>query len=370
VAKIDLVGLTKSFDGAHPAVNDLHLTIRDGEFLSLLGPSGCGKTTTLRCVAGLERPTSGEISFDGSPVVSGDGRVFVQPEDRHMGMVFQSYALWPHLTCRGNVGYPLKRAKGLGRAEVAARVDAMLEVVGLSHRADQLPGRLSGGQQQRVALARALVNRPRVVLFDEPFSNLDTLLRGQMRREVRRLHEQFGTTSVYVTHDRVEAMALSDRIAVMKEGVIQQIGSPRDICMSPANRFVADFIGFDNLVKTEVTAADEKSATIRFGPEGPLLTCPGPAGRAVGSVVEIAARASAFRILPGATDDENVFTAQVESVTYLGEDVEYLMRSGQAEILARFPDIDARTAGAGTMPGRGDTIHVRIAPEELIEVGQ
>ncbi|NEK56961.1 ABC transporter ATP-binding protein, partial [Geodermatophilus sabuli] len=252
MAQIDLKGLTKEFDGGVRAVDDLDLQIADGEFVSLLGPSGCGKTTTLRCIAGLERPTAGEILFDGAPIVSLERGVFLPPEKRHMGMVFQSYALWPHMTAFANVAYPLNRSKTVDKGEIAPRVEQMLATVGLSDVGGRLPSKLSGGQQQRVALARALINRPRVVLFDEPFSNLDSILRSQMRREVRSLHERLGTTSVYVTHDRTEAMALSDRVVVMKLGVIQQIGTPREIYTKPANRFVADFIGFDNILKAEV----------------------------------------------------------------------------------------------------------------------
>jgi iron(III) transport system ATP-binding protein len=368
VARIDLVGLTKRFDTT-AAVDDLDLTVEDGEFLSLLGPSGCGKTTTLRCVAGLERPTSGDILFDGSPVVSRG--VFVPPEKRHMGMVFQSYALWPHMTVAGNVGYPLRRAAGLDRAETADRVREMLDVVGLAEYGGRLPSKLSGGQQQRVALARALVNRPQVVLYDEPLSNLDSLLRAQMRREVRRLHDALGSTSIYVTHDRTEAMALSDRIAVMRAGVIQQIGTPREIYTCPANRFVADFIGFDNLLKAEVLSSGPDGSVVRLGGGGPLVRCATIRVHPAGSVVELAARASAFHLArPDPADGRgHAFRAEVRAVTYLGEDLEFQVQAGDVALLARIRDAEVRTATGGVVPARGELVELGIRPDELVEIG-
>ncbi|GAA1330697.1 ABC transporter ATP-binding protein [Pseudonocardia xinjiangensis] len=366
MAQIDIAGLTKRFDSGAAAVDHLDLTVQDGEFLSLLGPSGCGKTTTLRCVAGLERPTSGEIYFDGEPMVSRG--VFVQPEKRHMGMVFQSYALWPHMTAFGNIAYPLRRAR-LDGTEVAARVAEMLDVVGLAEYGGRLPSKLSGGQQQRVALARALVNRPQVVLYDEPLSNLDSLLRSQMRREVRRLHDALGSTSIYVTHDRTEAMALSDRIAVMQAGVIQQIGTPREIYTCPANRFVADFIGFDNLLKAEVVVSERDGALVRLGGDGPLVRCATDRAHPPGSVVELAARAGAFRLAPAAPEPGQSFRAQVRTVTYLGEDLELQVQAGEIALLARIRDVDVRAVTQGTVPVSGDLVNLSIRPEELVEIG-
>lgn len=368
MARIDLTGLTKAFDGDVLAVDDLHLTIHDGEFVSLLGPSGCGKTTTLRCIAGLEHPTSGEIVFDGTTIASPRNRIFVPPEERQMGMVFQSYALWPHMTCRANVAYPLIRGKEMSRAEITSRVDEMLSTVGLADWGDRLPSKLSGGQQQRVALARALVNRPRVVLFDEPLSNLDSILRAQMRREVRSLHDKFGTTSVYVTHGRTEAMALSDRVVVMQNGTIQQVGTPREIYTMPANRFVADFIGFDNILKAEVLEFGSKNALLRVGMDGPLLRCTTKATHNTGSVIGVAMRASAFHLLAAPSADQQSFTAVVEDITYLGDDVELTVRVGQTVLLARIADAEARAVGTGAQPARGGQVNLRIAPDELIEI--
>jgi iron(III) transport system ATP-binding protein len=296
------------------------------------------------------------------------GGVFVPPEKRHMGMVFQSYALWPHMTAFGNVAYPLRRAR-LDGAEVAARVGEMLDVVGLAEYGGRLPSKLSGGQQQRVALARALVNRPQVVLYDEPLSNLDSLLRAQMRREVRRLHDGLGSTSIYVTHDRTEAMALSDRIAVMQAGVVQQIGTPREIYTCPANRFVADFIGFDNLLKAEVVASERDGALVRLGSDGPLVRCATSRAHPPGSIVELAARAGAFRLAPPALPPGQSFRAQIRAVTYLGEDLEFQVQAGEVALLARIRDVDVRAATGGAVPVSGDVVNLGIRPEELVEIG-
>lgn len=368
MSQIDLDHLTKTFDGGVRAVDDMTLTINDGEFVSLLGPSGCGKTTTLRCIAGLEHATAGEIRFEDQPIASPERGIFVPPEKRQMGMVFQSYALWPHMTCFANVAYPLARAGGLDKAAVAERVNEMLAIVGLADHGERLPSKLSGGQQQRVALARALINRPRVVLFDEPFSNLDSILRAQMRREVRSLHERLGTTSVYVTHDRTEAIALSDRIVVMKLGMIQQIGTPREIYTRPANRFVADFIGFDNIVKAEVVEASADRALLRLGGDGPLLRCTTAAAHESGAVVEVGARANTFHLVAPSAADDQCFTAEVEGVTYLGDDTEFRVRAGQTRFITRISEAETRAAGMGVRPACGDTVQLRIAPEELVEL--
>jgi iron(III) transport system ATP-binding protein len=370
LAKIEIDRLTKAYAaGASPAVDGLSLTVSDGEFLTLLGPSGCGKTTTLRCIAGLERPTAGTISFDGTPVASQDRKVFVPPEKRHMGMVFQSYALWPHMTCRANISYPLRRARKLNRGEITKRVDRMLGMLGLSDCADRVPGRLSGGQQQRVALGRALINEPRVVLFDEPFSNLDTLLRSQMRGQIRRLHDSLGTTSVYVTHDQVEAMALSDRVVVMQDGVIQQIGSPRDVYRTPANEFVASFMGFENILDAVVTAVDEQAATIRIEPNVPPLRCTTQGKLTPGDSVRVALRASGLRFTAGPENKTgNQLSGELVRVDYLGDDMELHVRVGDTTLVARSLDTDIRRVTAGASPSVGDVVTLAISPEELVHL--
>lgn len=233
------------------AVSDFDLTVKDGEFVSLLGPSGCGKTTSLRMIAGFERATEGEIYIGDHCVSSHIKNTFVPPEKRDIGMVFQSYAVWPHMTVTENVAYPLKIQKVL-KEERAARVAEMLKLVHLDEYGSRYPHQLSGGQQQRVALARALVMRPGLLLLDEPLSNLDAKLRESMRFEISSIQKELGITVIYVTHDQSEAMTMSDRVVVMSRGVIQQIGTPYEIYRNPANKMVADFIGLVNFVEGEV----------------------------------------------------------------------------------------------------------------------
>ena len=233
------------------AVSDFDLTVKDGEFVSLLGPSGCGKTTSLRMIAGFERATEGEIYIGDHCVSSHIKNTFVPPEKRDIGMVFQSYAVWPHMTVTENVAYPLKIQK-VPKEERAARVAEMLKLVHLDERGSRYPHQLSGGQQQRVALARALVMRPGLLLLDEPLSNLDAKLRESMRFEISSIQKELGITVIYVTHDQSEAMTMSDRVVVMSRGVIQQIGTPYEIYRNPANKMVADFIGLVNFVEGEV----------------------------------------------------------------------------------------------------------------------
>ena len=244
MASVELKGLTKRF-GTATAVDNLSLTIGDGDLVCLLGPSGCGKTTTLRLIAGFIEPTEGEIIV-GERVVSSPRRT-LPPERRKMSMIFQSYALWPHMTALENIAYGLK-LRGLDRATIDARVKAILAVARLEALAERYPSELSGGQQQRVSLARALVVEPETLLMDEPLSNLDANLREEMRFEIRRLHDQFRTTTVYVTHDQAEAMTTADLIAVMNGGRIEQLGSPTDVYERPVSEFVARFIGASNVL--------------------------------------------------------------------------------------------------------------------------
>src|SRR4029079_7543793 len=245
MAIVSIRALTKRFADA-AAVNDLDLEIGDGEFVSLLGPSGCGKTTTLRLLAGFLQPDAGEIRVAGDVISSAN--LLVPPERRNMSMIFQSYAIWPHMTVAQNVAYGLK-FKRLSRHEIEQKLAKLLGVVHLAELKDRYPAELSGGQQQRVALARALVVEPQILLMDEPLSNLDANLREEMRFEIRRLHEQFHTTTVYVTHDQAEAMTTEDVIAVMNGGRIEQLGSPEDVYERPVSEFVARFIGASNVLK-------------------------------------------------------------------------------------------------------------------------
>jgi iron(III) transport system ATP-binding protein len=247
VSHIRISGLSKHFDSKPPtkAIDDLDLEIAEGEFLVLLGPSGCGKTTTLRCLAGLEEPGQGSIVFGDTTVFDAQKKINLPPDRRNIGMVFQSYALWPHLTVRKNIAYPLK-ARRIKQGLAENWVGQMADLVDCGALLDRYPSQLSGGQQQRVALARGLVARPDLVLFDEPLSNLDARLRDQVRAEIHELHGRLGFTAVFVTHDQSEALALGDKLAIMKQGRIEQYASPDDVYERPASEYVAAFIGMSN----------------------------------------------------------------------------------------------------------------------------
>ncbi len=238
---IELKSIKKSYGGS-PAVRELNLKIEDKQFVTLLGPSGCGKTTTLRVIAGLEEPDSGEIIVDGKVFFSREKGIFVPPEKRRLGLIFQSYALWPHMTVRKNISLALEQMN-FPKTEIERIVREVLEKVQLSEYIDRYPSELSGGQQQRVAVARMIAAQPSIFLMDEPLSNLDAMLRVDMRTELKRLHHELGATTVYVTHDQVEALTLSDKIAVMESGILKQIGTPEEIYKRPLDLFVARFVG-------------------------------------------------------------------------------------------------------------------------------
>ncbi|ADB63433.1 ABC transporter related protein (plasmid) [Haloterrigena turkmenica DSM 5511] len=254
MGRIEVSNLRKVFDAGGNdlvAVDDLDFTIEDGEFLVLVGPSGCGKSTTLRCISGLETPTSGEIVLDGENVTR------AKPKDRNMAMVFQNYALYPHMTARENMSFGLKMTTDLSNEEIDERVENVAEMTGIERNLDQKPGELSGGQQQRVALGRAIVRDPEVFLMDEPLSNLDAKLRSEMRTELQNLQNDFGVTTIYVTHDQTEAMTMGDRIAILDDGELQQIGTPLECYHTPVNKFVAGFIGSPSMNFLDVTLNDE-----------------------------------------------------------------------------------------------------------------
>jgi iron(III) transport system ATP-binding protein len=292
VTQLRIEGLTKRFAGKPPtvAMDDLSLDIEEGEFLVLLGPSGCGKTTTLRCLAGLETPDEGRIAFGERDVFDSSVRLNLSPDKRNIGMVFQSYALWPHMTVRKNIGYPLKARKLKGPG-TRSWVEETAALVDCSELLDRYPSQLSGGQQQRVALARGLVARPDVVLFDEPLSNLDARLRDQVRAQLHELHARLRFSAVFVTHDQSEALALADRVAIMRAGRFEQIGTPEHVFEEPATEYVAGFIGMSNRVplvrrdgawtfhSTDVTGelplpGDPQTATVRLRPEDLQLAPP------------------------------------------------------------------------------------------------
>jgi ABC-type Fe3+/spermidine/putrescine transport system ATPase subunit len=249
--------------GRLQVLNGISLRIDPGRFVALLGPSGCGKTTLLRTIAGLEQPNRGTIDIGDRRVVDVAAGIVVPPQQRRLGMVFQHYALWPHMTVRENIGYPLRK-QGFPRREWEPRIKAIAEAVGLPTILDRRPSQLSGGQQQRVALARALVSQPSVLLLDEPLSNLDANLRDQLRRELRQLHDRQGTTSVLVTHDQEEAAMVADIIVVIEHGVVVQVGRPDDILDRPGNRFVASFVGYDNFIPGVIEQTDGSAAHVRL----------------------------------------------------------------------------------------------------------
>ncbi len=317
-------GVSKRFahrvKGEVYAVREVRLDVRPGEFLTLLGPSGCGKTTTLRMIAGFETPDAGRIFF-GARDVTG-----LPANQRDIGFVFQNYALFPHLSVFENVAYGL-RVRGRADAEIGKSVSDVLALVGLAGYEQQFSGQLSGGEQQRVALARAIVIQPSVLLFDEPLSNLDAKLRVQMRQEIHDLQRRLGITTVYVTHDQEEAMAVSDRIVVMDKGSVIQEGTAEDLYHRPASQFVAQFVGRVNLVPGRVTDIAGDTATIAA--LGTVLSVqPSPMGLAPGSAVQLVVRPEAIAILRA---DAGALHATVESRTFLGEKIEYVVRcAGEA----------------------------------------
>jgi iron(III) transport system ATP-binding protein len=344
MAGVRIIALRKRFD-ATPVLRGLDLAIEDRELVTLLGPSGCGKTTTLRCVAGLERPDDGEVHIGDEIVASPQRRVFVPPNRRDIGMVFQSYALWPHMSVFANVAYPL-RVRRLARREAAGRVGEALASVGMEAYAGRPVTDLSGGQQQRVALARALVARPRVLLLDEPLSNLDAKLRVAMRKEIRTAHEIAGTTSLYVTHDQAEAIALSDRVVVVHDGSIQQVGTPIEIYRRPANRFVAEFVGFENVVAARVAEVrgGELALALKGADECVVRARPVISGEAPdrGARTLIAVRAEDVRLVSRRTGepagDDGLPTGTITSRAYAGERWEYAVELPCGSLTVRCPD--------------------------------
>ena len=303
MSNITIRNVKKCF-GDTVVLRDFTQEFREGEFITLLGPSGCGKTTMLRMIAGFERPTQGEIAI-GEQVVSSK-KVFIPPEKRDIGMVFQSYAVWPHMTVFDNVAYPL-RIKKLPKGEVEHRVEALLQVVHLGRYAQRMPGQLSGGQQQRVALARTLVMNPRLLLLDETLSYLDAKLREGMRYEIKEIQRELGITVVYVTHDQTEAMAMSDRIVVINRGVIQQVGTPQEIYRTPANQFVADFVGRVDFLRGAV-----RGGRIELTGLGQSLRYDGPC---TGEVVVAVRPESLSLARPG----EGQLTGSIVNKYYLGD---------------------------------------------------
>jgi iron(III) transport system ATP-binding protein len=329
VPEITVNHLAKRF-GAATALDDVSFTVADGELFTLLGPSGCGKTSTLLSVAGFLKPDDGEIRCGDTTLVDTRRNAHVPAERRNLGMVFQSYAVWPHMTVAENVAFPL-RIRRFSRPERRARVTQTLELVELGELAERYPHQLSGGQRQRVALARALVYEPSVLLLDEPFSNLDAKLRERARSWLKRLQQQLGLTTLFVTHDQDEAMAMSNRILVMDRGQVQQVGTPEEIYHRPANRFVASFLGRCNFLDGVVTRRGSNGTVeVALGQDGPRLVVAVDDAPEVSSAVGLAIRPESVKLIDrtvtngdGGAESQNVFDVLVRDVSFLGDHYEY-----------------------------------------------
>lgn len=344
-------GVQKTYDGTTLVVRDLDLDIRRGEFLTLLGPSGSGKTTTLMMLAGFESPTSGEISLAGVPITR------TPPHKRNFGMVFQNYALFPHMTVAENVAYPLS-VRGVARGERKARVNAALEMVRLGPLGSRYPAQLSGGQQQRVALARALVFEPQLVLMDEPLGALDKQLREHMQLELKELHRRLGVTFVYVTHDQTEALAMSDRVAVFNDGMVQQLDRVDRLYEAPANRFVAGFVG-DNTVLDGVVVSSAGSSCVVGLANGCRVTGVNVNGAGAGDHVQCCIRPERLE-LTSVLNQANTFEATVADVIYFGDHLRLRCAvPGQADATIKLP------LGMHDVPARGDAILLYAAEEHL-----
>jgi iron(III) transport system ATP-binding protein len=352
-AELRVEHLRKVFAIGRPAVDDVSFRAAAGEIVVLLGPSGCGKTTTLRCVAGLETATDGEIAI-GRETVSAPARgVLVPPRLRNIGMVFQSYAVWPHMTVRQNVTYPL-RQRNVPRAEAGKKVDEVLELVGLSEYAERPVVALSGGQMQRVALARSLVYQPQLLLLDEPLSNLDAKLRLRLRDDLRRIIKQTGVTALYVTHDQAEAVVLGDRIGVMRDGKLLQIATPDEIYNRPADMFVANFTGASNALPGRLVDRNGDFGTVETR-SGNRLTAWLPSGVSTGSDVNVALRPENIRLGVQGTNEPNHFTARVTGQRYQGTQTVY-------ELAALGAQLEALELGTSMRYPVGSDVEILLPP--------
>jgi multiple sugar transport system ATP-binding protein len=341
MAKVAIRGLSRRYPGAGaPALSGLDLTVADGELLVLVGPSGCGKSTALRLLAGLDRPDAGSIHIDDRDVGA------VPPQDRDVAMVFQGYALYPHMSARENIAFPL-RMRGVPAAEQRRRVDEAAALLGLGKLLDRRPGELSGGERQRVAMGRAIVREPKVFLFDEPLSNLDAALRAELRVEIAALVRRLGVTSLYVTHDQVEAMTMGDRIAVLRAGDLLQVGAPRAIYEDPANAFVAGFLGSPPINWIDVERREGKLV-------GAGAVWPEPAGLDVGARARAGVRAEHLRL-----DGEGVaIAATVAAAEPLGAETHVLLDAAGTRIRMKVTGFDA--------PARGENVRVVVRPGAVL----
>jgi ABC-type Fe3+/spermidine/putrescine transport system ATPase subunit len=361
---LEVIDLCKGFQdeskhGRVKAVDEVSFTVKEGQFFTMLGPSGCGKTTTLRCIAGLERPDSGKISVKGRVLYSSTQRISVAANQRNLGMVFQSYAIWPHMNVFNNVAFPLRVGdrRRTAKNEVKQRVERALDVVGLGHLAGRYATKLSGGQQQRLALARALVIEPTVLLLDEPLSNLDAKLRESLRFELKRLQRDQGITTVYVTHDQAEALSMSNEIAVMHDGRISQIGNPFSVYLQPENDFVADFVGLTNFIKGVVTEHRGRGGVIRIGDGTLVVDNTVDLGDGDDCVVSI--RPEQVQVLPDTTGSgPNYFPGTVVNRLFTGECMDYQIQIGADTIRCR--------TAASLRIGTGKPVTLSLPPEHCI----
>jgi len=353
--RVDLLHITKLF-GPLKAVDDVSLSIGEGDFFTLLGPSGCGKTTLLRTIAGFYTPDAGEIRF-GEKLINN-----IPPHKRETGMVFQNYALFPHLSVFDNIAYGLK-ARSIPKAQIAERIGRIIKSVQLDGLEDRAPSKLSGGQQQRVALARALVISPQILLMDEPLSNLDAKLRVSMREEIRRIQRELGITTIYVTHDQEEAMAVSDRIAILNRGRLEQVGAPAEIYYRPESRFAAEFMGSSNIIEMAVTGYDAAQSQIAAETAGRKFFLRGEkpaAGR-----ITLSVRPEWIRVVEGPGNGEvNLLSGTILSSTFLGSMVRYRV-SGPSEkpVVIEVPDPDE-----GNIHGDGETLWYRLPADRPLVI--
>jgi putative spermidine/putrescine transport system ATP-binding protein len=350
-ARLQLIDLTKVYDETVIAADRVSIDIEPGEFITLLGPSGSGKTTTLMMIAGFVIPTSGEVLVEGQDIA------FRPPHKRNVGMVFQNYALFPHMTVAENIAFPLKMRKW-SRADIDAAVQDVLRLVRLPEHGDRHPRQLSGGQQQRIALARALVFRPPVLLMDEPLGALDKKLREEMQLEIKHIQEEMSITTVYVTHDQSEALTMSDRIAVMQDGWIEQLGTPTELYERPVNKFVADFIGESNFIAGRLVINGGKP--LLKTRQGWLLPLPGTGGRDEGSHVEVALRPERLTVSPRAAEIEAKGT--VEEIIYFGETTKARVSLEHGEQVV----VKEQNLGSESIWDRGDEVTVRWNVSDMV----
>ena len=367
MAEIVLDGISKRFDDGYEAVKDMNLTISDGEFVILVGPSGCGKSTALRMIAGLEDITDGELRIGGEVVNQ------YAPKDRDIAMVFQNYALYPHMTVRENMAFPLKLAK-VPDGEITQKVEEAAKILDLEQHLDRKPANLSGGQRQRVAMGRAIVRDPKAFLMDEPLSNLDAKLRVQMRTEVARLQKDLATTTVYVTHDQTEAMTLGDRVAVMRQGALQQVGPPSELYETPANLFVAGFIGSPAMNFMPATLEGE-TVTMPFGdvrlPDG-LRGAVGDGGGAREVIAGVRPESFEDASLVGDLRDRgHVLKVRIDLVESMGSELyAYFAIESEGVESKELAEL-AADSGAAEVPGSGsDQVVARLAPESKVARGE